>query len=51
MGNGLIVLLVEKKCLDDVKYLQYCFRVCFSISKDFKLLEIFPTNMLPHPVY
>ena len=39
--NDFIVLVVEKKCLDDVKYLKYCFHVCISISDDFKLLKVF----------
>ena len=45
--NGFIVLVVEKKCLDDVKYLKYCFHVCISISDDFKLLKVFSRLCCP----
>ena len=45
--NGFIVLVVEKKCPDDVKCLKYCFRVCSSKYDDFKLLEIFSRLCCP----
>ena len=45
--NGFIVLMLEKKCLDDVKCLKYCLRVGFSISDDFKLLLVFSRLCCP----
>ena len=45
--NGFIVRLIEKKCLADVKYLKYRFRVCFSISDGFKLLKDFSDYAAP----
>ena len=45
--NGIIVLVVGKKCLDDVKYLKYFFRVCFLIYDDSKLLEVFSRLCCP----
>ena len=48
--NGFMVLVVEKKCLDDVKYFKYCFLVCSSISDDFKFLEVF-SRLCCHTLY
>ena len=46
-GNGFIALMVEKKCIDNVECLKYCFHVCFSISDVLKLLEVFSRLCCP----